>query len=398
MRTADEVEEVLAEIATTAPAFAGWLLTQPDPFRIELMTEVEADEWGSSDDRQFTVRFRNAFERLGQGLAPASHYLRLFESGSLAPIWLATRGNRCMYSFQQASPELPDIIDDPPQLDGAAAVGWFNNVSSRMTEHPAWRWRHAQEKLRMQLEGLLKEGLPFSGSEVYRSERRWAAALRLTGQSALVPGAITAESATALLEHRAQLLQQVGFTDVERDPISRELRNIVTHLESTGQATLAPPWPPPDHVDHPNFVWDVWSDAALRQRVEAVTSAALEMYHLAVAEQLPHFAGFLRLEKLWPVRLVGFMEPSHPDAGFVGQPRYLWYVEHSPSGLETSWTLVDNLTSIEQDVFNSDTIQRFKSGLLHSLYRADPATRFATAMLWDDLKEWGWTHGAAPQG
>ena len=75
----------------------------------------------------------------------------------------------------------------------------------------------------------------------------------------------------------------------------------------------------------------------------------------------------------------------------------MWYFDLEAKEAAVTWELVDDVTEIIRDLFESRRIARWSSGPFHTLYEPNPATGFAAELLWGDLQEWGWTQGATPK-
>ena len=64
--------------------------------------------------------------------------------------------------------------------------------------------------------------------------------------------------------------------------------------------------------------------------------------------------------------------------------------------MSSDWQLVTDLRDIGEQLHNRR--QGHHYGELHGIYSSEPATAFATLLLWDDLSDWGWVKGPTPKG
>jgi len=396
----EQMEPALTALARHAPAMAGWILSQPDPFASPQVEAHLLDEDVVRDARKMAAQMRVAFSALGDGLESLSRSWVLFSSGKLLPIAVATGGRRCEYSWHRPDPGIPDVLDAlPSPRTEDFRPNWLSLTSVTLTDHPAWVWRHAQDELRGLVEGSIKDGRVFSGAEIFGREARWNVALEALGRRGSLGAApVERQDLAALLVKRDEILKAAGIEHARDDRSTAAIRALVTEMEACSEEELLSPWDPPDNLARPQgFVWGFWSDTALLNRVRAFTRDGLHLYKHAVDGVLPHFTSHLRVSAAWPARVVGYMSPANYDRGFEGQPMFLWYLDVESDEVETEWKLVEDVGEIARGLYEERQVGRWHMGEPTGIYRADPATAFATSLLWDDLKEWGWTNGRAPQ-
>jgi hypothetical protein len=393
----DQMMPALTAVARTAPAMAGWLLTQPDPFD---PARASGDEPSSPHARVLAQRIRTAFSALGEGLEELSTRWKLFAGGTLPPLALATGGRRCDYAWHRADPELPEILESLPSFSAPDLdQNWYRYVSATMTDHPAWPWRHAQGQLREMLEKSIGDRRFFEGAETSRRESTWRIALEALGRGgSLNCTPIGRDELKAVLEKRDQLLRDAGVHNARDDSVTAAVRRLVVDMELDGTQELESPWDTPDNLSSSHgWVWGVWSDSSLLHRVRRATLLGLELYKYAVDSQLSHFASQLRIASAWPVRIVGYMSPDNPTQGLMGQPLFLWYLDLESDRVSADWEIVEDINEVARQLERNRGVGRWAMGELDGIYRPDPATSFGTALLWDDLREWGWTNGRSPR-
>jgi hypothetical protein len=399
----DWLQAPLTELAIQAPAMAGWLFSQPDPFDVGQLDAMRPEDGLTRDASHVAGQFRVAFGSLAQGLRPASDSLPLFTGGNLVPLWLATHGPRCSYAWHRASPDLPAILEAAPRLDGGLGDEWLTFVDMRTSGHPVWQWREAQQRIRGGLENLIKVGTIFESlateSTIYAKEREWLLALSAVGRrGGLNAAPVGRDELDEVLARRDKLLTDVGLVGALDDRLTSETRHLVFALHQSGVTELCSPWEAPDRLHDPRgFVWGAWSDEGLLERVRKITEAGLRLYASVIDEQLPQFAPHLYLRRDWPVRMIGYMTPASYERGFAGQPQLLWYFDLEATDLGVSWELVDDVDGIARDLYENRRVNRWSGGLLPGLFSPNPATGFAADLLWRDLKEWGWSQGTTPE-
>lgn len=397
----DRMQPAMTALAEHAPAMAGWILTQPDRFDALRRSSGEIGDVPTLDSRQLATRLRHAFSALGNGLEPLSRTSALYSTGRLVPIVVATSGRGCDYAWHRSDPELPDVLDSFPVMGSNDYYSnWLSLTSATMSGHPAWVWRHAHDRLRRLVEASVKDGAVFKGAPVADAEARWNLALEALGRRGAI-GAIPIErnQLAGILTRRDETLRTVGIEDARDDRPTARLRQLVAELQAAEQDVLDAPWPAPDSLHQPlpsSWVWNFWSPAALLERARAATIAGLDLYKYAIDSNLPRFEAHLQTSAAWPVRVVGYMSPADGYRGLQGMPVFVWYLDFDANEVSSDWQLVTDARDIVEQLHNRR--QGHHLGELHGIYGSEPATAFATMLLWDDLSDWGWVKGPVPKG
>lgn len=397
----DRMQPAMTALAENAPGMAGWILTQPDRFDALRRGSGEVDDVATQDSRQLATRLRHAFSALGDGLEPLSRTSALYSTGRLVPIVVSTSGRECDYAWHRSDPGLPDVLDSFPVVGTDDYYSnWLSLTSATMSDHPAWVWRHAQDHLRRLVEASLKSGAVFSGAPVADAEARWNLAMEALGRrGAIGARPIERNELAAILLRHDDILRKMGIEDARDDRPTARLRQLVAELEFAKQDVLDAPWPAPDRLHQPlpsGWVWNFWSPAALVERARASTRAGLDLYKHAIDSNLRRFEAQLQTSAAWPVRVVGYMTPADGYRGLQGMPVSVWYLDFDASEVSSDWQLVTDLRDIGEQLHNRR--QGHHYGELHGIYSSEPATAFATLLLWDDLSDWGWVKGPTPKG
>jgi len=401
----DAVDRVLSELTERAPAMAGWVLTQPDPFNRLGFGQTPDPDDVDQDVLRVGTRWRSAYAALGTGLEPLSRGWRLYESAGPPPLGLQIASEyevvRYYYSWHKPGAGILPVLNELPSGPAHEVFrDWLSMTGmTTPTGHPAWPWLHAQSELRRSLEKAIAAGALFEGSPGYDAEARWRIASSVAGKEGNAGVASIARSElVAILEYRDHLLANAGVASARDDAATAAVRKLVKELEAGEEHEVSRPWALPDNLGGGHsWVWGLWSDSALLERAKIVTRIALQIYKHAVDEYLVHFQPQLRIASDWPVRVVGFMSPGAMGEGLMGQPQFLWYLDTNATDPEPEWSLVDDIRPVMERLSEERRVSRWSGGELHGIYSPSPATEFARGLLWTDLHDWGWTSGALPQ-
>jgi hypothetical protein len=389
-------ETLLKTLATEAPAMSGWLLTQPDPYHTAYLGRPEGVEV-HRDRAELTTEFLTAVSAVGSGASPGSSLLKIFKRGRPNPIWLDTSNANIDFAWATNAHNDPDVIENPPNFQHPELGRWIRFSSAGMSEHPAWMWRRAHCEISDDLAALRKTGVLFANLPKYEQEARWCAALDASGRSGSYnPGKVQIDTLQEKIDTWDALIASLN-QPIRDDPQIALLRRIVHHLQESHLGEIEAPWPIPDNLRSGiGWVWALWSDEAILERLNGVTEAGLDLYVAAVDRYLPRFRKDLRSYQESTTRTFrGFRQSiGKVEPGMMDVPISWTFAPGEPG---VSWEIVDDPHAAAMDLVKSSPPYRVNQGELHGLYENRPATLFAMSLLEEDLAPWGWgKHGNVP--
>jgi len=167
---------------------------------------------------------------------------------------------------------------------------------------------------------------------------------------------------------------------------------------------LSPPWPGPDRKTSGSWVWSDFSAERVRERAEAIFSAALQCYDHFTNTLLASLAARMRVAATSPAVARGsVMFSDRPD--YQGAPMLFWHLEPLPLGCDASRAEFvlgerpthrleerrDQLRSARPDA--ARWIFAVSSSSALDIFGVAPAAQYMYEWLWDDLKTIGWVKG-----
>ena len=166
-------EGILVKLVRHAPAMAGWILGQPDPFDPRMFGGALPELTSPLIEAEVARQLRFAFESLVAGTAPVSSRLGYIQSGVLKPLGFSLDKRSCIYAWPLVRQSEMDILSNPPHPLSGLNQEWIGSTSTQVTDHPAWVWKEAFRDVRRRLQSVLKDGTVFNGSSVNRAEYSW---------------------------------------------------------------------------------------------------------------------------------------------------------------------------------------------------------------------------------
>lgn len=389
----EQMEPLMSVLARKAPAMAGWILNQPDPFDLFHSGGSAVESEFDVGAYEFAKRMRLAFSTLGKGIGGATDGTPFFGAGELVPIALNIDKRRCSYAWHKSDKTLPLILTElPREMDPTYWTDWVSVHSATVSDHPAWIWRKAHMELRGHLETLIKSGEVFAGADFFDREDTWFRIRKALGRAGSRDGSsVRLDDLNVFLADRSALFASLQLENVREDAETIALRTLAAELNAKGVIEIASPFERPNNLESPSgWVWGLWTPEALLDRARETSLHGLELYEHAVLTQVQGMASQLRLAQAWPVSVVGFMKPADSSGGYESQPDFVWYIDETTSDVTSRWTLVNDMDEVRMRVYEDPTVHRWHMGELPRLYESNPATNFATELLLTDLREWGW--------
>jgi hypothetical protein len=191
----------------------------------------------------------------------------------------------------------------------------------------------------MNVEGVLRtKALPLPGNQPFRDERRWHLARCIIGKSRHlyhnpIDGAElrrTTADIVAQLDQRG--IPQYGVM-VPGQPLTifgrHELAALVNNIDEgkilDKEGFLHRPYPVPDHLPGGGYVYQIYSNEALRLLIEEAHTNALLIYRDLVMTWFPALAPTLGLASFMPILIRGhLLDSEHPSMQSTPTPRFTY--------------------------------------------------------------------------
>ena len=402
------------KLASSDPGLASLLIEEDSLHRVEAevvngatesAVQLGEDLWKAMDS------WRQGVGELFQVIGPVTG------DGRTAPVGIHKNATTITTSWYRGAETLPRVVclsedwnRDFHNLD----PGW-KVLRTEMTPLPdEWSWRATRRYLVDSLsQMILTRRLALFSPEAVR-ELVWAYALAVTNRSEFNPERIgvqeVLESVRQISRHATEATVAFEIRRLEVTP--GELGRIGRSLESLlerGVDIVGDPWPGFDQTPSGEgrglWTWDFYSHDRLFERVQAVYSAALQLYEEMIDRWFGGFRSRLQFGRLFPVKLEGRLTISH-KAHWEGAPSLRWRARALPKG-ETSQVALEWGSGEDFDLFSywkeeEDNLKRVRAGgdvtscpirgeSLPSISSIRPVTDLAHAWLVEDLRELDWT-------
>src|SRR5207247_802877 len=155
-----------------------------------------------------------------------------------------------------------------------------------------------------------------------------------------------------------------------------DARRFLAELDEGGSTEVRLPWEGPDRLNQGvGWLPNLWSPDALRRRVEAVGSAALEVYRQTVERWFPRFAPQLSLWAMWPVELFGCIVPGDPAKGLEHGNSFVWTIRPAHSEAQATFLIVSD----EHEAFRvvreeANKRSPYSWGEIHGIFGTSPCS------------------------
>ena len=314
-------------------------------------------------------------------LGPLTHdIVPLTPDGRVRPIGVVADSTGLTAGFYAGRDPKADIVvfESWPALD----EDWYCKSWTSVSGRGAWAWRWTLDHLRNKLNRHLQNRTFCTGCHPLNSELAWYTACVLTGAPMALTGAIPVTNIMDVLRFLSD--NTVSFSrrsHVSRRVFPRLLREAVSEAVGDGKSEIVAPYATADQ-ELGGFVWDGFSNDAVRDRAAKVFGTAICAYQVIVETHFPAFIKRMSLYNLLPARIVGNLSrlPSSDPLNACG-PVVQWYVEPLSDG---GRTLLD---------FDFRADQRF--GDLEYLVQLCVERR--PGMPWLDLRMEGRVFGCSPR-
>ena len=238
-------------------------------------------------------------------------------------------------------------------------------------------------------------------------EAVWDFAVAMTGCNALLAKPVSLQLVKYHMKFfipNARLIQ-VGrriYYPEHLESIKQEIQR----LSDEGCEEITSPWPGPNQKSATSWVWDLYSDAQLLERVNGVYTAALEAYQKLVNEWFSPLSEWFSLAILLPASLVGFLRPSSRTAHIESSPSLLWRLEPLPLGEQSCVNIriadgagfKSELNELSKDVSQlrpsrSEWVSAWEvNTAMSEMLELRPATELVYSWLLSDLSRICWTN------
>lgn len=317
----DQIDDIIEPIVVNNPSVASVILDSA--FGHLWYGNVDTDLTAKS----FGRHIRRAMTAFTQGIGPLSRLIApVNERGEVKPLGVAKLENGYYKtSWYEGSSELEEVVGISSE-GSSTPRDWPRSHSRTRIDSPAWAWLDVKEELKWPLEDLIRRyGFPIQNNAFLHESAWYLASSTLDYHSMLG------------LEFPADELNQV-YRWIHKCPPSTLERFSTETLTSTlvflqeqlnREAQICSPWPEPDgSYTKSNWVWDPYSPERLRERIECVFTASLEIYHEIVSTWFITMAGRFPLYSLLPVYLRVYLHvPDFKDKDYSKGPSIRYYFE-----------------------------------------------------------------------
>jgi len=340
-----------------------------------------------------------------RGLGPLAELVAPVRDAVLLPLGVRVDGSdrlsTAWYFGGQPREELFEL--DPGFFPLAGLPGFGPSHSGALPGGPAWSWRWTRDELAAGLEQVLAERQLVLAGTPLEHEAVWTVALRALGRSPHAPGTLDVRP---LLAMDPATDAYVTSFPVSLVPVAGLQALLERYADDGGM--LAPPWPGPDRETAGSWVWSDFSAERMRERAEAIFTAALRCYEHFANKLLASLAPRMRIAATLPAIARGTVTFSD-RVDYEGAPLVRWHLEPlaSSEGLSRAEFVLDDaepgeaLTEWDAQLKTArpDAARWIFSVSSYGVLRIfgdAPAAQRMYGWLWDDLKAIGWVTGLAP--
>jgi len=385
-----QVAELLGGIAERNPAFASVVIS--DALQGYASSRADLGTWQEAG--KALLEAEGAWIR---GLGSVADLIAPVRDGAIESLGVRIDGSSRLTTawYNGQEPHGPLFELEPGFFPLDVPPGFGPARSAECPDGPAWPWRWTRDELKLQLTRVLAgRQLVLAGTPL-EHEAVWAGALQALGRSAYLPGPV---DVSPLLATGAQ--SNIRALAARGSGLSALLERYVDE-----QGMLSPPWPGPDLETPATKVWSDFSPVRVRERAEAIFSAALQCYDYFTNTLLAPLASRMRIAATLPAMAQGtvsFLDrPAYegapclrwhlePLAADAGPPRAEFALEEG----EVEPSLADlhaDLTGARPDAARWIIAVRF-NGVLDIFGKLSAAQQMYS-WLWDDLAAIGWVEG-----
>ena len=317
----DQIDDIIEPIVINNPSVASVILDSAfgHLWYGNVNTNLTAESFGRS--------IRRAMTAFTQGMGPLSRLIApVNEKGDVKPLGVADL-NEGYYktSWYEGSSDLEEIVVFSSE-GSSMTRDWPRSHSCTRIDSPAWAWLDVKEELKWPLEDLIRRyGFPIQNN-AFLHESAWYLASSTLDYHSMFG-----------LEFPADELNQVNRWIHKCPPSTLErfstetLTSTIVFLQEqlNKEAQIRSPWPEPDgSYSNSNWVWGPYSPERLRERIECVLTASLEIYHEIVSTWFITFAGRFPLYSMLPIYLKVYLHvPDIKDKDYSKGPGIRYYFE-----------------------------------------------------------------------
>jgi len=348
----DLASQLLKPIAETYPTFAAEIVLASSSRWGTGETPLPSVQQCGQQLQQAMQAWVNGFGKLSAMIAPVK------QDGSLP--CLGTRitagtENYLQVAWYRGSENLGDTVELPIDWGDDYSPEWNNwtyGEMARPSHEAAWAWRWTLDSLINHLGRKLEFPILEIDSEPFVHEAAWRAALAI----------IERESTPSYSQRRGWGLEKIPIAELD-EPLTyiegqatnhndwivlrefgsraehqqnlylKYLRQEITRLRELDHTDLPSPWIGPD-LTQGKRLWDLYSPQRLRERIQMVYQAALDIYQQMIETWFLELKPGFQIAATLPARLVGHLSPVLGDnaMGTTEPPRFHWFLEALPEG------------------------------------------------------------------
>lgn len=422
----DLASQLLKPIAETYPTFAAEIVL------------ASSSRWGTREiplpsvqhcGRQLQQAMQawvNGFGKLSVMISPVK------QDGSLPCVGTritAGTENHLQAAWYKGTANLEDTVELPLDWDSGYSQerdNWSYGKMARPSHEAAWAWRWTLDTLIHHLGWKLEFPILEIDSEPFIREAAWRAALAIAKHDR-IPSytqqkwwGLEKISLTELdepltyIEDQATnhncwiVLREFGSrAEHQQNLYLKYLRQEIIRLRELNHTDLSSPWIGPD-LTQGKRLWELYSPQRLRERVQMVYQAALDIYQRMIEIWFLELKPGFQIAATLPARLVGHLSPVLGDnaMGTTEPPRFHWFLEALPEGESNQVEIHIDEGYIHEAEKERIDKARQKINILRSksavwirypphdgnlskdhFFKHSPATALAYSWLWQDLKK-----------
>ena len=345
--------------------------------------------------QEFGQNIRRAMKAFAVGLGPLSQLIApVTESRVVRPLGVANLANGFYKtSWYEGSASLEGVVDLTSAGEFAIS-DWPVVLTRTRVESPAWAWFDSKNHLKNQLnERLDSYGIPIRNG-YFVHEAAWSLVSAVLDRHSVLDCQFSVDEIRDVLrgEWKCPSHRLRRFNPETIAPVIGFLQKLVD-----ANSVLNSPWPDPDQLPSGSgWVWEFYSPDRLRQRLQHVFSASLEMYQEIVSTWFITMADRLPLYSLLPAYLRVYLHvPTKEDKDYSKEPYIKYYFEpiHDDS-LSKAVVYLDSISDPEllEKAQKANQSNSFSTtSAIVDVYGARPATAQAYRWLEDDLSSIKWT-------
>ena len=419
-----QVSDVLGGLAAKHPGLAAWLVANAVP-------GPTMESSGSLPGHLACARrLQHTLSAWVDALGPVNQFLGLRDTrGRLRTVGAFVEGTRVTAAVRVgdsggvAAMQLPTGLNP---FTGVAPDGsqWgLLHGGGVPAEFVAWPWQWGLDWVVMNVEGVLRtKALPLPDNRPFRDERRWHLARCIVGKSRHlhhnpIDGAElrrTTADIVAQLDERGISQYRVmvpgqPLTIFGRDELAALVNEIDEGEILNKDGFFHRPYPVPDHLPGGGYVYQIYSNEALRLLIEQAHTNALLIYRDLVMTWFPTLAPTLGLASFMPILIRGhLLDSGHPSTEGIPVPRFTYrmtpvsltessraeielitapgdFLEFDPQrAAEQYLQLMQQIAALHPGTEGWASVQAASSS--GALWYDTPGTSLAYRWLWEDLR------------